>query len=250
MTNTSGCPGSDRSGPTASRPPRVSAPSPSWSATIRASGLAVTPAPAGAPAVVVVDAVATPESFRGSSAANFTITLSAPATSAVTVAYTTADDSATAGADYTATSGTVTFLPGETVKTVPVPISGDTLSEGDETFSLNVAVVDGAEALVGDERGVVTVQNQLVQPVTFNSALRAAFTDAWGVQPVDIGVGGSIPFVAAFAERFPDAAILVTGVEDPDSRPHAPNESLHLAEFERVCVAETVLLERLGGMAR
>ena len=67
---------------------------------------------------------------------------------------------------------------------------------------------------------------------------RAAFTDAWGVEPVDIGVGGSIPFVAAFAERFPDAAILVTGVEDPDTRAHGANESLHLGEFERVCVAE------------
>jgi acetylornithine deacetylase/succinyl-diaminopimelate desuccinylase-like protein len=75
---------------------------------------------------------------------------------------------------------------------------------------------------------------------------RAAFTDAWGVPPVDIGVGGSIPFVAAFAERFPGAAILVTGVEDPDTRAHGANESLHLGEFERVCVAEAVLLERLG----
>ncbi|HXR68859.1 MAG TPA: dipeptidase [Dermatophilaceae bacterium] len=75
---------------------------------------------------------------------------------------------------------------------------------------------------------------------------RAAFTDAWGVPPVDIGVGGSIPFVAAFAERFPDAAILVTGVEDPDTRAHGANESLHLGEFERVCLAEAVLLERLG----
>jgi len=75
---------------------------------------------------------------------------------------------------------------------------------------------------------------------------RAAFTDAWGVPPVDIGVGGSIPFVAAFAQRFPDAAILVTGVEDPDTRAHGANESLHLGEFERVCLAEAVLLERLG----
>jgi len=75
---------------------------------------------------------------------------------------------------------------------------------------------------------------------------RAAFTDAWGVPPVDIGVGGSIPFVAAFAERFPDAAILVTGVEDPDTRAHGANESLHLGEIERVCLAEAVLLERLG----
>jgi len=76
---------------------------------------------------------------------------------------------------------------------------------------------------------------------------RAAFRDAWGgTEPVDIGVGGSIPFVAAFAERYPDAAIFVTGVEDPDTRAHGANESLHLGEFERVCLAEALLLERLG----
>jgi acetylornithine deacetylase/succinyl-diaminopimelate desuccinylase-like protein len=79
---------------------------------------------------------------------------------------------------------------------------------------------------------------------------RAAFTDAWGVEPVDIGVGGSIPFIASFAQRFPDAAILVTGVEDPDTRAHGANESLHLGEFEKVCVAEAVLLARLGAMPR
>jgi acetylornithine deacetylase/succinyl-diaminopimelate desuccinylase-like protein len=71
-----------------------------------------------------------------------------------------------------------------------------------------------------------------------------------GVEPVDIGVGGSIPFVAAFAEQFPDAAILVTGVEDPDARAHGANESLHLGEFEKVCLAEAVLLARLGALPR
>ncbi|WP_141819963.1 dipeptidase [Ornithinimicrobium humiphilum] len=82
-------------------------------------------------------------------------------------------------------------------------------------------------------------------------AARSAFRDAWdGVDPVDIGVGGSIPFVAAFAERFPQAAILVTGVEDPDTRAHAANESLHLGEFERVCLAEALLLERLGRLGQ
>ena len=75
---------------------------------------------------------------------------------------------------------------------------------------------------------------------------RAAFSDAWGVAPVDVGIGGSIPFVAAFAEKFPDAAILVTGVEEPDTRAHGANESLHLGEFARVCLAEAILLERLG----
>ncbi len=77
-------------------------------------------------------------------------------------------------------------------------------------------------------------------------AARAAFADAWGREPVDIGVGGSIPFVAAFAERFPDAALLITGVEDPDTRAHGANESLHLGEFEKVCVAEAALLARIG----
>ncbi len=79
---------------------------------------------------------------------------------------------------------------------------------------------------------------------------RAAFADAWGVEPVDIGVGGSIPFVAAFAEKFPNAALLVTGVEDPDSRAHGANESLHLGEFEKVCVAEALLLARVGALPR
>ncbi len=79
---------------------------------------------------------------------------------------------------------------------------------------------------------------------------RAAFRDAWGVEPVDAGVGGSIPFVAAFAEQFPQAALLVTGVEDPDSRAHGANESLHLDEWERACVAEAVLLARIGALPR
>ncbi len=77
---------------------------------------------------------------------------------------------------------------------------------------------------------------------------RRAFADAWGREPVDIGVGGTIPFVAAFADAFPGAAILVTGVEDPDSRAHGANESLHLGEFERVCLAETLLLARVAAM--
>ncbi|HRC41927.1 MAG: dipeptidase [Nostocoides sp.] len=79
-------------------------------------------------------------------------------------------------------------------------------------------------------------------------AARAAFADAWGRAPVDIGVGGSIPFVAAFADRFPDAALLVTGVEDPDTRAHGANESLHLGEFEKVCLAEAALLSRVAAV--
>ena len=78
------------------------------------------------------------------------------------------------------------------------------------------------------------------------AAAVAAFTAAWGVAPVEIGVGGSIPFVASFAEAFPDAAVLVTGVEDPHSRAHGPDESLHLGDFARVCLAEALLLRELA----
>src|SRR6516162_5971370 len=77
-------------------------------------------------------------------------------------------------------------------------------------------------------------------------AARQALAEAWGTPALDIGVGGSIPFVTAYAERFPGAEILITGVEDPDSRAHGANESLHLAMFERACLAETLLLRNLA----
>ncbi len=79
-------------------------------------------------------------------------------------------------------------------------------------------------------------------------AARRAFTEAWdGTEPIDMGVGGSIPFIAEFLESFPEASVLVTGVEDPDTRAHGANEGLHLAEFERVCLAEALLLDHLAG---
>ena len=66
-------------------------------------------------------------------------------------------------------------------------------------------------------------------------AARAAFAEAWdGTEPVDMGVGGSIPFIAEFLDAMPGASVLVTGVEDPDTRAHGANEGLHLAEFEKV----------------
>jgi len=77
-------------------------------------------------------------------------------------------------------------------------------------------------------------------------AARWAMSSAWGVPPVNLGIGGSIPFVAELAEVYPKAAVLVTGVEDPDTQAHGPDESLHLGEFERACLAETLLLAALS----
>ena len=75
---------------------------------------------------------------------------------------------------------------------------------------------------------------------------RSALGTAWGTAAVEAGAGGSIPFVTAYAGLFPDAEILITGVEDPDTRAHGANESLHLATFERACLAEALLLGKLG----
>jgi len=70
------------------------------------------------------------------------------------------------------------------------------------------------------------------------SALDAAF----GNKTAHIGIGGSIPFIADLNEVFPSAQILVTGVEDADSRAHSPNESLHIESLRKAMVAESLML--------
>jgi acetylornithine deacetylase/succinyl-diaminopimelate desuccinylase-like protein len=72
-----------------------------------------------------------------------------------------------------------------------------------------------------------------------------AMHEGYGVEPVEIGVGGSIPFIADLVREFPGAQILVTGVEDPHARAHSPNESLHLETFRNAVVTEALLLEKL-----
>ncbi|CEA08165.1 Succinyl-diaminopimelate desuccinylase [Arthrobacter saudimassiliensis] len=72
-----------------------------------------------------------------------------------------------------------------------------------------------------------------------------AFRTAWGTEPVEAGMGGSIPFIADLTEVFPQAQILITGVEDPDSRAHSANESLHLGDFRNAVLAEALLLASL-----
>jgi cysteinylglycine-S-conjugate dipeptidase len=77
----------------------------------------------------------------------------------------------------------------------------------------------------------------------YAEAARDVFTQAWGVEPVFVGQGGTIPMVADFGKAFPEATILVTGVGDPDSRAHGTNESLHLGDFTAACLAETLMLD-------
>ncbi len=100
---------------------------------------------------------------------------------------------------------------------------------------MTMTVVDTGEAIRIDPSGPAY------------DAARAAFEEAWdGTGPIDMGMGGSIPFIAEFLQTFPEASVLVTGVEDPDTRAHGANEGLHLAEFARVVLAEVLLLRNLA----
>lgn len=79
-------------------------------------------------------------------------------------------------------------------------------------------------------------------------AVSTALSQAWACDVVNMGVGGSIPFISSFVNAFPTAQVLVTGVEDPDSRAHSPNESLHIDSFERAIVAETLFLTHCNSL--
>ena len=71
---------------------------------------------------------------------------------------------------------------------------------------------------------------------------KQALSAAFGNPAIEIGIGGSIPFIADLTEVFPAAQILVTGVEDADSRAHSPNESVHLVGLKNAMVAEALFL--------
>ena len=78
--------------------------------------------------------------------------------------------------------------------------------------------------------------------VIFKEALRTAY----GATTVEMGVGGSIPFVAAFEKAYPEASILLTGVMDPTSQIHAPNESQSLSDLESGILGEAIALRMLA----
>ena len=130
----------------------------------------------GPPLLSVADA----EAREGEDAAvEFAVTLSRAASGTVTVDFATADGTATAGEDYTATSGTLTFAVGETHKTVAVPILDDTHDEGQETFTLRLSNASGAGIRDGEATG--TIQNNDPMP----KAWTARFGRSVAVHVVD-----------------------------------------------------------------
>jgi len=121
--------------------------------------------------------------------------------------------------------------------------------DGHEAMDALVAHIEasvpwGAEVEV--TRGATGEAFELDTSGAAYDAYRTGMREGYGQEPVETGVGGSIPFVAAFSERYPDAAILLVGAADPTSRYHGPNESLELADLERAIVAQAIALIELG----
>ena len=96
------------------------------------------------PATISIADASVLEGNSGTVSAQFAVTLSGASTSTITVSFATANQTATAPADYVATSGLVTFVPGDVSKIVSVLVNGDVIVEGNETFLVNLTAPTNA----------------------------------------------------------------------------------------------------------
>jgi len=158
------------------------------------NGAGDTPPPAVLPSLSVGDASIV-EGSAGTSQLAFTVTLSQAATGPVTVQYSTANGTATAGSDYGAQTGTLIFAAGETSKTILVPVTGDSAVEASETLALNLSSPSGAT--LGDGSAVGTITNDDVAtppPPSGGTSLGYTVVSNWGsgfTAEMKVGAGGA-----------------------------------------------------------
>ena len=110
---------------------------------------------AAGPALSINDTAVT-EGNAGTVSATFTVTLAPTSSGTVTVNWATANGTAAAPSDYVAASGSLTFAPGESTKTITVTVNGDTTSESNETFFVNLSGAAGASVSDGQGQGTIT----------------------------------------------------------------------------------------------
>jgi predicted extracellular nuclease len=127
-----------------------------------------------APQVSIGDATVV-EGNKGVSYLTFTVSLDHPAADAVSVDWTTANGTALSGSDYLATGGSITFAPGETSKTVAVPVIGDSVAEANETLTVTLSNVSGGT--IADGSGAGTIVNDDL--VNYFSLASGNFSENW-----------------------------------------------------------------------
>jgi len=156
-----------------------------------------------------IDDVTVVEGNSGTTNAVFTVTLSAASGQTVTVNYATADGTATQPADYTSTSGTLTFAPGQTTRTITVPVIGETVPEANETFFVNLS--GATNATISDNQGVGTITNDDV-PVTVSPGTVPNGTVAAPYSQTITASGGAAPYgFAVTAGALPAGLTLSSG---------------------------------------
>lgn len=109
------------------------------------------------------------EGNTGTTNMSFTVTLSKTSTSPITVKYATSNGTATAGSDYVAASGTITFAAGQTSKTVTVGVVGDTVVESNETLTVTLSNPSGATISRGAATGTIA-NDDVTSPPTISIA--------------------------------------------------------------------------------
>jgi hypothetical protein len=118
------------------------------------------------PSISISD-VSLPEGNKGSTPFNFIVSLSAPSTQTITVHFATQDGTASSAKgknnDYTATSGTLTFNPGQVTQTITVQVKGDKTPEPTETFYVNLS--NPTNATIADGQGLGTILDDGAQPI-------------------------------------------------------------------------------------
>jgi ELWxxDGT repeat protein len=127
-----------------------------FTATTSATGEELWALPLSPDPGLSVNDITAAEGDSGTTTAHFTVTLSPASTQPVAVDYATVDDSAVAGSDYDAASGTLTFAAGETSKTIDVHLRGDTTLENNESFFLSLRNASGAR--LGKSTGFALIE--------------------------------------------------------------------------------------------
>ena len=129
-----------------------------------------------------IDDVSLAEGDSGSAAMQFTVTLDQAVTDEVTVSWATADGTAEAGTDYTAGNGSLTFDAGDTSRTVSVRVTGDTMDEPNETFT--VALTNAVGAMIAKATGTGTITDDDDEPTVTLILTPDTITEAGGVSTV------------------------------------------------------------------
>jgi acetylornithine deacetylase/succinyl-diaminopimelate desuccinylase-like protein len=133
------------------------------------------------------------------------------------------------------------------------------VAPGDDPFAAREALIEhlranapwGVEVSFDLDTGGSTGHGHLLDTSTPGGrAALDALTRAYGREPIEMGSGGSIPLVPMLARTFPGIEILIWGAMDERSAIHSVNESVDLAEIERIALAEAVLVLNLGGVSR